>query len=231
MIRRRTFHFGLRKEIHSIKHVAIVSATLCNCLRLIYLLLLHTTQRILCSRIPTSGSLCTWNEVCPPSALHIPSCWHSVSKAWRIKAARRVMHLILAGNSSILPSTRQLGCPSLLPLSVSLSTMSLSSLFIDHSHAIKVILSQIQMLSRLVLHLILVVIMRQLLYFEVAWSWFFHLATLLRSILMIVCKGNFRMAYVWADLVLWLALALGIHVHWVYVLWVVSCSLSLSRAY
>lgn len=80
------------------------------------------------------------------------------------------------------------------------------------------------MLSRLILHLVVVIVLRQLLDFEATGSWFAYLLSLLGATLMIIWKCNFGVTYVWTDLVLWLGLALWVCIHGAYVLWIITAS-------
>ena len=210
------FYLRFRQKLDRIKHVSIVCASLSNGLGLVDLLLLHTAQWVLRSWVASSGALRTRNEVRPAPALHVASGRHSVSEALGVKSACGVVH-VLSSSSPILTRTHQFSCPRRLSLSV-----SLVALFVYDCHPVEVILGQIQVLSCLVLHVVMVVVVRQLLYLEI-WRPWFGCFSLLWATLMVVGECNFGMTYVWAYLIL--------IVSRIYILWIITSCSPLSRSY
>ena len=98
-------------------------------------------------------ALSTRYQVLSTSGLHVATCWQSVSKSLWIKIGGRIMHILTT--SAILACAHELVVDS-SGASASSSLPSVTvirfSFLVDDVHSVEVVLSQIHVLSRLVLH-------------------------------------------------------------------------------
>jgi len=190
-----------------LEHASIVSASFVDCLGLVYLHLLHSTERILASRVAMPCTLCTRYQVLSSSRLSVASGGQTVTKSLRIEIRRCIVHVFTT--STILACAHELVVHSSGASARSLSaSMSTFSLFGDDCHPIEVVLSEVQIVSDLILHVLAVVVVeRKLFYFETVFVVYFvsHAAWVdqlplglpARLAVIVVRERYFRMTLVW----------------------------------
>lgn len=154
------------------KHISIVSPSLVLSLCLIYLFLLNSIQRIFCSWVSTPCALGWRYQIMSASRLYVSSCWHSITKPLWIEIICSIVHLILIP-FVFEPSAHQLVFPlpptCLILESITPVIWAVDTFLVYYCHAIKIIMSQVEVLPCLVLQLTpLVVVVWQLLYLKAA---------------------------------------------------------------
>lgn len=153
-------------------------------------------------------ALSTRYQVLPASRLHVAASGQPVAESLRVEVGRRVMHVLVA--SAILASAHQLvvdatGAPARRS-AASVAVVALA-LLVDHVHPVEIVLGQIHVLSRLVLH-----VQRQLFYLVAIFvidtasrdaAWVNQLALRLPSRLAVIVSGEryLRVTLVGRDLV------------------------------
>lgn len=144
-----------------LEHGTIVRSRFVGRLCLIYLHLLYSAKRVLSSGVTVSRALSTGYEILPASGLHVAACRQAITKSLRVEVCCCVVHVLAA--SSVLTCTHQLIVDATrTSTSSSTATMIMISLtlLVNNVHSIEIILSQVHILTRLILH-----VERQLLYF------------------------------------------------------------------
>lgn len=142
-----------------LEHATVVRASFVWLLGLVDLHLLDSAKWVLGSRVAAPRSLRARYQVLSSTWLYVASCWQAITKSLWIEVCCCVMHILAA--SAILAGAHKLVVHASRASSSCLTTsMPCLSFFWNYSHPIEVVLGEIQIFSRLNLHILALVVIK-----------------------------------------------------------------------